>query len=49
VGYGKAEKEQVKKMVEMQLGIGLDKVAMDVSDALACGICLALAQMSRVR
>ncbi|KAA0258007.1 crossover junction endodeoxyribonuclease RuvC [Deferribacter autotrophicus] len=40
VGYGKADKNQVKKMVEMQLGITLDGVLNDASDALACAICL---------
>lgn len=49
VGYGKAEKEQVKKMVQLHLNTNLDKVALDVSDALACGICLALHQSSRIR
>jgi crossover junction endodeoxyribonuclease RuvC len=49
VGYGKAEKEQVKKMVETLLGVTLNKVALDVSDALACGICLTLAQTSKIR
>lgn len=42
VGYGKADKNQVKKMVEMQLNISLDNVLNDASDALACGICLAI-------
>ncbi|MGA1845844.1 crossover junction endodeoxyribonuclease RuvC [Deferribacter abyssi] len=40
VGYGKADKNQVKKMVEIQLGITLDGVLNDASDALACAICL---------
>lgn len=40
VGYGKADKEQVKKMVEILLKIDLKKSFSDVSDALACGICL---------
>ncbi|MEF3255548.1 MAG: crossover junction endodeoxyribonuclease RuvC [Deferribacterales bacterium] len=40
VGYGKADKEQVKKMVEILLKIDLKKSLLDVSDALACGICL---------
>ncbi|WP_022852278.1 crossover junction endodeoxyribonuclease RuvC [Limisalsivibrio acetivorans] len=42
VGYGKAEKSQVKKMVEVLLGINMGKVPLDATDALACGICLAL-------
>jgi crossover junction endodeoxyribonuclease RuvC len=50
VGYGKAEKEQVRKMVELHLQIELAKhVPLDVSDALACAICLALHQTSRIR
>lgn len=43
VGYGKAEKTQVKKMVEVLLGISMgDKIPLDATDALACAICLAL-------
>lgn len=42
VGYGKADKEQVKKMVEILLKIDLKKSLSDASDALACGICLGL-------
>ncbi|MCX8083561.1 MAG: crossover junction endodeoxyribonuclease RuvC [Calditerrivibrio sp.] len=41
VGYGKADKEQVRKMVEILLKIDLSGVASDASDALACAICLA--------
>jgi crossover junction endodeoxyribonuclease RuvC len=41
-GYGKAEKEQVKKMTEIQLGIKLDNLTFDISDALACAICHAV-------
>lgn len=41
-GYGKAEKEQVKKLVELQLNILVKKgVPLDVTDALACSLCLA--------
>lgn len=41
-GYGKAEKEQVKKLVELQLNIAIKgSVPLDVTDALACAICLA--------
>lgn len=40
VGYGKADKQQVKKMVEVLLGRSMGNVAMDATDALACGICL---------
>lgn len=43
-GYGKAEKEQVKKLVEMHLNILFKGVPLDVTDALACGICLAYAE-----
>lgn len=42
VGYGKADKEQVKKMVELMLKIDLKKSFTDASDALACAICLGL-------
>ncbi|MGC8925117.1 MAG: crossover junction endodeoxyribonuclease RuvC [Calditerrivibrio sp.] len=42
VGYGKADKEQVKKMVEMLLKIELKNTLNDASDALACAICLGL-------
>jgi crossover junction endodeoxyribonuclease RuvC len=48
VGYGKAEKEQVRKMVELHLNIEMGtKLPMDISDALACAICLAQNQTSR--
>ena len=40
-GYGKAEKEQVRKMVELQLKIQVNqKVQLDVTDALGCAICV---------
>jgi len=42
VGYGKADKEQVKRMVELHLNLKLDKVKYDVSDALGCALCLGL-------
>jgi len=42
VGYGKADKEQVKKMVELHLNLRLDNVKYDVSDALGCALCLGL-------
>jgi len=42
VGYGKAEKDQVKKMVEVLLGKKFDKTPLDATDALAAGICLSL-------
>jgi crossover junction endodeoxyribonuclease RuvC len=41
-GYGKAEKEQVKKMTEIQLGVKLENQTLDISDALACAICHAV-------
>lgn len=40
VGYGKADKQQVKKMVEVLLGRSMGNVAVDATDALACAICL---------
>jgi len=40
VGYGKADKQQVKKMVEVLLNKKMGNVPADVTDALACGICL---------
>ncbi len=41
-GYGKAEKEQVKKLVELQLNIVVKGgVPLDVTDGLACALCLA--------
>ncbi len=41
-GYGKAEKEQVKKLVELQLNIVVKGgVPLDVTDALACALCAA--------
>lgn len=43
-GYGKAEKEQVKKMVEIHLNMVFNKVPYDVTDALACGLCLAYSE-----
>ncbi|WP_277657028.1 crossover junction endodeoxyribonuclease RuvC [Seleniivibrio woodruffii] len=42
VGYGKADKAQVKHMVEILLGRKIGNVPMDATDALACGICLGL-------
>jgi crossover junction endodeoxyribonuclease RuvC len=41
-GHGKAGKEQVKRMVEMELKIKLADLELDISDALACAICHAL-------
>lgn len=43
-GYGKADKEQVKRLVELHLNMVFQKsVPLDVTDALACGICLSYA------
>lgn len=43
VGYGRAEKEQVKRLVFMHLNLKDDLLKMpdDCSDALACALCLA--------
>lgn len=38
-GYGAAEKEQVRQMVRLLLGLGDRRLALDASDALAIGIC----------
>jgi crossover junction endodeoxyribonuclease RuvC len=38
-GSGAAEKEQVRRMVRILLGIGGDSLALDASDALAVAIC----------
>jgi crossover junction endodeoxyribonuclease RuvC len=42
VGYGKADKAQVRHMVEVLLGIKMGKSPMDASDALAVAVCTAL-------
>jgi len=49
VGYGKADKNQVKHMVEVLLGRKMGKVPLDATDALACGICLGLNMTSGIR
>jgi crossover junction endodeoxyribonuclease RuvC len=38
-GYGAAEKEQVRRMVGILLGMRTDELALDASDALAVAIC----------
>ncbi len=38
-GYGQADKEQLRFLVETQLGIRLEKAPLDVSDALAVALC----------
>lgn len=43
-GYGKAEKEQVKKMVEIHLNVAFKKIPLDITDALACALCLAYSE-----
>ena len=40
-GYGQADKEQLRFLVETQLGIRLEKAPLDVSDALAVALCRA--------
>ena len=49
VGYGKADKNQVKKMVEIHLNQKFNKVPFDVTDALACGITLGLTLTGGIR
>lgn len=39
VGYGRAEKDQVARMVGMLLGLGSEKTPHDATDALAVAIC----------
>lgn len=48
VGYGKADKAQVKHMVELLLGRKIGNVPMDATDALACGICLGFSITGRI-
>ncbi len=38
-GYGGAEKEQVRRMVRLLLGLGSGPLSLDASDALAVAIC----------
>ena len=50
VGYGAAEKEQVRRMVRMLLGIHSRPLSLDASDALAVAICHAhTAPQARLR
>ena len=44
VGYGRAEKQQVQKMVTLLLGLDETPSPLDVSDALAVAVCHAHAQ-----
>lgn len=39
VGYGGADKEQVRRMVRILLGLGAEPLSFDASDALAVAIC----------
>ncbi len=39
VGYGGADKEQVRRMVRILLGLGTEPLSFDASDALAVAIC----------
>ncbi|MBQ3032752.1 MAG: crossover junction endodeoxyribonuclease RuvC [Deferribacterales bacterium] len=43
-GYGKAEKEQVKRLVEIHLNMLFSGVPLDITDSLACAICLAYSE-----
>ncbi len=48
-GYGRAEKEQVKKLVEIHLNIIVKGgVPLDVTDALACAICVANSEVKGI-
>lgn len=49
VGYGKADKSQVKKMVELLLNKDFKKVPYDATDALACGIALGYSLTGGIR
>lgn len=46
-GYGRADKDQVRKMSQIILGVRLDHLTLDASDALAIAICHASSQFSR--
>lgn len=48
-GYGAAEKEQVRQMVRILLGLRGDALALDASDALAVAICHAHLSVSVAR
>lgn len=49
VGYGGADKEQVRRMVRILLGLGTERLSFDASDALAVAICHAhLAAFRRI-
>lgn len=50
VGYGRAEKTQVSRMVSMLLGMGAAAVALDATDALGIAIChVNSSRMERLR
>jgi crossover junction endodeoxyribonuclease RuvC len=44
-GYGRADKEQVRKMAQLILGARLENLALDATDALAIAICHASSQL----
>lgn len=48
-GYGAAEKEQVRKMVRLLVGLHLDELPLDASDALAVAICHAHSRQPTMR
>ncbi|MEZ5332927.1 MAG: crossover junction endodeoxyribonuclease RuvC [Thermoanaerobaculia bacterium] len=43
-GHGRADKEQVERMVRLQLALGSERMAADAADALAAALCYALRQ-----
>lgn len=43
-GHGRADKEQVERMVRLQLALGAERMAADAADALAAALCYALRQ-----
>lgn len=46
-GSGRADKEQVRKMVQLLLGTRLDSLGLDASDALAIAICHASSHLQK--
>lgn len=43
-GHGRADKQQVERMVRMQLALGPERIGADAADALAAALCYALRQ-----
>jgi crossover junction endodeoxyribonuclease RuvC len=43
-GNGRADKEQVERMVRLQLALGAERLAADAADALAAALCYAVRQ-----